>query len=112
MKKQKYLNNKDMLKEIHKSKLSFCSSLDNEYNRFDTIVEDIADVHNPEFIQLAKESRAHQLSLQAYETAYWDWHDNNGKASQKPKQITVQHNSFHTCLLKGRYVTGSQSFSV
>ena len=90
MKRQKYLNNKDMLKEIHKSKLSFCSSLDNEYNRFDTIVEDIADVNNPEFIQLAKESRAHQLSLQAYETAYWDWHDNNGKASQKPKQITYK----------------------
>ena len=79
-----------MLKEIHKSKLSFCSSLDEEYNRFDVIVEDIADVNNPEFIQLAKESRAHQLSLQAYETAYWDWFDNNGKASQKPKQITYK----------------------
>jgi len=90
MKRQKYLNNKDMLKEIHKSKLSFCSSLDEEYNRFDVIVEDIADVNNPEFIQLAKESRAHQLSLQAYETAYWDWHDNNGKTSQKPKQITYK----------------------
>lgn len=90
MKKQKYLNNKDMLKEIHSSKLSFCSSLDEEYNRFDTIVEDIADVNNPEFIQLARESRAHQLSLKAYETAYWDWYDNNGKASQKPKQITYK----------------------
>ena len=90
MKKQKYLNNKDMLKEIHKSKLSFCSSLDSEYNRFDTIVEDIADVNNPEFIQLAKESRAHQLSLQAYETAFYDWYDNNGKASHKPKQITYK----------------------
>ncbi len=90
MKKQKYLNNKDMLKEIHSSKLSFCSSHDEEYNRFDTIVEDIADVNNPEFIQLAKESRAHQLSLQAYETAYWDWFNNNGKASQKPKQITYK----------------------
>ena len=47
-------------------------------------------MNNPEFIQLAKESRAHQLSLQAYETAYWDWFDNNGKASQKPKQITYK----------------------
>jgi len=87
MKRQKYLNNKDMLKEIHKSKLSFCSSLDDEYNRFDVIVEDIEDINNPEFIQAAKESRAAQLSAQAYESAYWEWHDNNGKASQKPKQI-------------------------
>ena len=87
MKRQKYLNNKDMLKEIHKSKLSFCSSLDDEYNRFDVIVEDIEDINNPEFIQAAKESRAAQLSTQAYESAYWEWHDNNGKASQKPKQI-------------------------
>ena len=46
MKRQKYLNNKDMLKEIHKSKLSFCSTIDDEYSRFDVIVEDIKDINN------------------------------------------------------------------
>lgn len=88
MKRQKYLNNKDMLKEIHKSKLSFCSVLDQEYTRFDVIVEDIEDINKPEVIQQAKENRAHQLSVAAYEAAYMDWYNSNGKPSQKPKQIT------------------------
>ena len=46
MRKQNYLNNKDMLKEIHKSKLSFCSVIDDDYTRFDVIVEDIEHIKN------------------------------------------------------------------
>jgi len=88
MRKQNYLNNKDMLKEIHKSKLTFCSVIDDEYARFDVIVETIEDINNPEFIQLAKENRAHQLSVQAYEAAFHEWNDGARKASQKPKQIS------------------------
>jgi len=88
MRKQNYLNNKDMLKEIHKSKLTFCSVIDDEYARFDVIVETIEDIDNPEFIQLAKENRAHQLSVQAYEAAFHEWYDGARKASQKPKQIS------------------------
>ena len=88
MRKQNYLNNKDMLKEIHKSKLTFCSVIDDEYARFDVIVETIEDINNPEFIQLAKENRAHQLSVQAYEAAFNEWYDGGSKASQKPKQIS------------------------
>ena len=42
-----------MLKEIHKSKLSFCSVIDDDYTRFDVIVEDIEHVKNKEIIQLA-----------------------------------------------------------
>ena len=77
-----------MLKEIHKSKLTFCYVRDEEHARFDVIVEDIEDVKNPEVIQQAKESRAHQLSVQAYEAAYLAWYDDpTSKQSQKPKQI-------------------------
>jgi len=90
MRKQKYLNNKDMLKEIHKSKLTFCSVIDDEYSRFDVIVEDIADINNPEIIQQAKENRAAQLSIQAYENAYYEWYEGERKSSQKPKQITYK----------------------
>ena len=91
MRKQKYLNNKDMLKEIHKSKLSYCSVVDDDYTRFDVIIEDIADIKNPEFIQLAKENRAHQLSGIAYETAYYEWYNETArKASQKPKQVNYK----------------------
>ena len=70
MRKQKYLNNKDMLKEIHKSKLSYCSLVDDDYSRFDVIVESIDDVDNPDIIRQAQENRAHQLSQQAYENAF------------------------------------------
>ena len=91
MRKQNYLNNKDMLKEIHKSKLSFCSLVDDDYSRFDVIVETIEDINNPEFIQLAKEARAHQLSGIAYETAYYEWYNETArKASQKPKQVNYK----------------------
>ena len=91
MRKQNYLNNKDMLKEIHKSKLSFCSVIDDDYTRFDVIVEDIEHIKNKDIIQLAKENRAAQLSNQAYEDAYWTWHaDASRKTSQKPKQINYK----------------------
>lgn len=87
MKKQNYLNNKDMLKEIHKSKLSYCYLLDKEHGRYDVIVENYDDMFTPETIQTAKESRAAQLGSDAYETAYFDWYDNNGKLKDKPRQI-------------------------
>jgi hypothetical protein len=75
-----------MLKEIHKSKLSFCYSLDEEYNRFDIIVEDYNDIFNDDVIQQARENRAHQLSGEGYERAYKEWHDGPRKAKDKPKQ--------------------------
>ena len=91
MRKQNYLNNKDMLKEIHKSKLSFCRVIDDDYTRFDVIAETPEDMHNPEIIQQAKENRAHQLSVEAYETAYYEWYNETArKASQKPKQINYK----------------------
>ena len=34
-----YLNNKDILKEIHKSKTSYCSYTKNEYHQYDGIID-------------------------------------------------------------------------
>lgn len=48
-KKTNYLNNKDILKEIHKSKMSYCYVEDEKYNLFDIIVDDISDI-NPAII--------------------------------------------------------------
>ena len=90
MRKQNYLNNKDMLKEIHKSKLSYCYSLSEEYERFDAIAENLEETKLPEIIQLAKENRASQLSAIAYEEAYWEWYEGARKTSQKPKQTTYK----------------------
>jgi len=86
MRKQNYLNNKDMLKEIHKSKMTYCYLLDDEYSRFDIIVEDYQDIFDPAVVQQAKENRAHQLSSEGYERSYREWQENGRKAKDKPKQ--------------------------
>jgi len=67
-----YLNNKDILKEIHESKNSYCYFSKQEYHRYDLIVDAAHDelnkaletVLNPENIQLAKENRANRLSVE------------------------------------------------
>ena len=40
-KKVNYLNNKDILKEIHKSKMTYCYVADDKYASFDVILEDV-----------------------------------------------------------------------
>ena len=45
MKKRNYLNNKDILKEIHKSKNTFCSYVDNDYAQFDIILPDVEKIN-------------------------------------------------------------------
>jgi hypothetical protein len=70
-----YLNNKDILKEIHASKNAYCSFLTPEDHRYDyivdmplaTIEESLAHASKPEVIQEARETRATRLSLEAGE---------------------------------------------
>jgi hypothetical protein len=60
--KKNYLNNKDILKQIHFSKTSYCSYRDAELdNQQDFIVEDISEI-NDEILLLARESKAKRLS--------------------------------------------------
>lgn len=66
MKKINYLNNKDILKEIHKSKNTFCSYVDEEFNSYDIILPDL-DKINIRTIAEAKKNRAKKLTLDAYE---------------------------------------------
>lgn len=42
--KIKYLTNKDLLAEIHKSKISYCSYLDSEHTKYDFIVPNIKKI--------------------------------------------------------------------
>ena len=68
-----YLNNKDILKEIHESKNSYCYFTKKEYHRYDYIVdmpqEDLTraleHTTKPEVIKQAKETRAARLSIEA-----------------------------------------------
>jgi hypothetical protein len=72
--KKNYLANKDILKEIHSSKNSYCSFIDKEVHQYDFIV-DYEDNNNlersleytskPETIQRAKENRAYRLTQAA-----------------------------------------------
>ena len=66
MKKVNYLNNKDILAEIHKSKNTFCSFTDPLYSEYDIILTDIEKI-NIRTIAEAKKIRAKKLSMLKYE---------------------------------------------
>jgi hypothetical protein len=68
-KKINYLNNKDMLKEIHKSKISFSEFIDSKYSDYDVIVENLNDIFLPEIQEQAKITHAARLAAAAYESA-------------------------------------------
>jgi hypothetical protein len=69
VKKINYLNNKDMLKEIHRSKTSFCEYIDPKYIDYDVIVENLDDIYNAEVQEKGKAARAARMSVTAYEAA-------------------------------------------
>jgi len=64
-KKVNYLNNKDMLAEIHKSKSSYCSFVKPEYHQYDIILPSL-DKINIRTIAEAKRNRAKRLGDQEY----------------------------------------------
>lgn len=66
MRKKNYLNNKDILLEIHRSKNTFNSFVDKEYHQFDIILDDINKI-NIRTIAEAKRNKAKRLSNQEYE---------------------------------------------
>ena len=87
-----YLKNKDILAEIHKSKMRYCWSEGPEYHQYDYIVTDLKSFHNrktkacPEgAVNLAKAARAARLSSEAHKAALAQWEAAGGKASTKPK---------------------------
>lgn len=70
-----YLNNKDILKEIHESKNSYCYYSKKEYHRYDLIIDkpdspledSLAFMMKPAQIKEAKEVRASRLSVETGE---------------------------------------------
>lgn len=81
-----YLNNKDILKEIHESKNSYCYYSKQEYHMYDYIVDMPQEtlencfkfILKPSTIKIAKENRAARLSLES-----------GIKDSVKPKDINT-----------------------
>mgnify|MGYP005673631557 CR=1 FL=1 len=66
MKRVNYLNNRDILKEIHKSKSTFCSYTDDDHAMFDIILPSV-DKINIRTIAEAKRNKAKRLGLAEYE---------------------------------------------
>ena len=66
--KQKYLNNKDLLAEIHKSKASFSSYTSKDYIQHDIILPSL-DKINIRTLADAKRNRAKRMGLQAFAQA-------------------------------------------
>ena len=66
-----YLNNKDILKEIHASKTSYCCYTKQEYHQYDLIIDtpdsslenSVKHIIKPSKIKEAKENRAARLSI-------------------------------------------------
>ena len=64
MKKRNYLNNKDILSEIHKSKSTYCSFTSPDYHQYDAILPSLERL-NIRTIAEAKRVRAKRLGLEA-----------------------------------------------
>ena len=69
MKKVNYLNNKDILKEIHKSKNTYCSYTDRADSAYDVIIHDAEKMTDKKFIVEARQARADRLAKEAYDAA-------------------------------------------
>lgn len=89
-KKQNYLNNKDILKEIHKSKMSFCWVKSKAYHQFDVILNDITEIDSHTLDQ-AKQNRASRIQAEAYAEAmkHHDSKDYRNKPKQKDFAVEV-----------------------
>lgn len=95
-KKVNYLNNKDILKEIHKSKMTYCWVADDKYSGFDIILEDVAKV-NRISIKAARDNKAAKIQYDGYQAAMklHDPTDYRNKPKQKdfavdPKSIAKE----------------------
>jgi|TARA_X000001036_G_scaffold301814_1_gene280933 hypothetical protein len=66
MRKKNYLNNKDILKQIHRSKNTFNSYTDPDYAHYDIILPDVEKI-NIRTIAEAKRNKAKRLSSEEYE---------------------------------------------
>ena len=69
--KHNYLNNKDILKEIHKSKNTYCSYLQPEYSDYDIILPDLKKINKTNILQ-GRKNRAERLAKLAHEATTAD----------------------------------------
>ena len=78
VKVKNYLNNKDILKEIHKSKNTYCVYLDSTFADYDMILPSVDKINKKNILQ-ARKNRAERLTKQAFEDA----NEEGAKANKK-----------------------------
>ena len=88
-----YLNNKDILKEINKSKLTYCQISDEKYSNYDIIVRDINDI-NETTIAEARVNKSNKLQSEAYAVAMSTHDRADYKNKPKQKEFAVDPESF------------------
>jgi hypothetical protein len=91
-KKVNYLNNKDILSEIDKSKMTYCYISDEMYAKYDIILQDINKI-NRNSIKLARENRASIMQAKGYQTAMLTHDVKDYKNKPKQKEFAVDPKS-------------------
>lgn len=84
MEKKNYLNNKELLKEIHKSKISYSWVKDQKYGMYDIIIRDMNELNEETLLQ-ACSNRAKRLSIEKFDKDHKIWEDSDGSKNTKPK---------------------------
>lgn len=87
-KKTNYLNNKDILREIHKSKMSYCYLEDDRYEMFDLIVDDVQSINN-DSLNKAKANRANRLQSELYAEAMSKHSSKDYRNKPKQKDFSI-----------------------
>lgn len=88
-----YLNNKDILKEINASKLTYCQISDDKYSNYDIIVNNTTDI-NDTTIAEARVNKSNKLQSEAYAVAMSTHDRADYKNKPKQKEFAVDPDSF------------------
>ena len=83
-KRQFYLTNKDLLREIHNSKMTYCWTRDDNYTHYDLIVTGFDEI-TPEAVAEAKQNRATRLQKQAHLVEVGRWEQGLTGKKTKPR---------------------------
>lgn len=84
-KRKKYLNNADLLREIHISKMSYCYLLDQAYSMYDYIVFDESEI-TEEILEKASAARIKRLNNEAVEKL----RNAEGLSAKKAKELAEE----------------------
>jgi len=83
-KRQFYLTNKDLLREIHNSKMTYCWTRDENYTHYDLIVTGFDEI-TPEAVAEAKQNRATRLQKIAHQAEVARWEQGLTGKKTKPR---------------------------